>query len=79
MPKTKMIPEAALRVLEAGACDGVLRAIVSAGALQREQKAWVAFRELVRARGGSIEPLPDESFKISGTSVRTAVVRIGGL
>lgn len=53
---------------------GRLVAIMSAGVRYREDRATVAFRALVEQRGGEIEDLPEDSFKASGTSVRTVRV-----
>lgn len=64
----------ALELLSEG---GALRAIVSSGVVWREQRAQREFRELIESLGGTIEQLPDESFKASGTMVRTALVRVG--
>lgn len=58
--------------------DGRLVAIMSAGVTFRQDRKTTAFRELVEARGGTIEPLPEDSFKESGTSVRTVLVIIDG-
>lgn len=57
---------------------GRLVAIMSAGVSFRHDKATVALREVVRARGGSIDPLPADSFHCAGTSVNTVVVSIPG-
>lgn len=53
--------------------DGRLVSVMSAGVTFRREKKVVLFRELV-ARYGSIEPLPRDSFKFSGTGVNTVVV-----
>lgn len=50
---------------------GRLVAIVSAGALFRQDRLAVEFRELV---ANNITPLPEGSFKASGTGVNTAMV-----
>ena len=52
-----------------------LAAIVSAGAMFREDKETVEFRKFVEQHG-TIEALPDGSFAEEGTGVRTAIVRI---
>jgi hypothetical protein len=44
----------------------------------RTNAAATGFREFVAARGGRIEPLPDGSFRASGTDVRTCVAIIPG-
>lgn len=36
----------------------------------------VSFRDLVEEKGGSTEPLPEASFKSSGTMVNTVIVVI---
>jgi hypothetical protein len=53
---------------------GRLVAVMAGGAEFRQDRKWVAFRALVEARGGWITRLPDDSFKQSGTGVRTVVV-----
>lgn len=58
--------------------NGRLVSVMSAGVTFREDRLSVLFRELVRDSGGSFEPLPDGSFKASGTMVRTVIVRIDG-
>jgi 16S rRNA G1207 methylase RsmC len=55
---------------------GKLVAIMSAGVEFRSDKKTVAFRELVAANGGTIERLPEDSFRESGTSVRTVIAEI---
>ena len=55
---------------------GKLVAIMSAGAEFRSDRKTSGFRELVAAMDGTIERLPDDSFKESGTSVRTVVVEM---
>ena len=59
---------------------GLLVAIMGAGAEFRTDKATVAFRELVEARGGWIEKLPDGAFSVetSNTNVRTVMAVIPG-
>lgn len=53
---------------------GLLVAIMSAGVAFRTDARTTAFRELVERTGGVIEPLPEGSFKSSGTNVRTVLV-----
>jgi 16S rRNA G1207 methylase RsmC len=53
---------------------GVLVAVVAGGVLFRSTKVVVTFRETVAAAGGTIEPLPEGTFKASGTGVNTALV-----
>lgn len=64
--------EHALGFLKPG---GRLVAIMSSGVTFRRGRA-AAFRERVAAMGGTIEPLPADSFKASGTSVNTVLVTI---
>ena len=61
----------ALKFLKPG---GKLVAIMPASVSFRSDRLAVAFRELVAAHGGSIEPLPEGSFKSSGTGVSTVLV-----
>ena len=49
---------------------------MSAGVSFREDKLTAGLRELVTMRGGSIEPLPDDAFRQSGTLVRTVLVTL---
>ena len=49
-------------------------AIMSAGTIFRQNSKAVAFREWVEALGGTLEELPDGTFKASGTMVRTCIV-----
>jgi len=53
---------------------GTLTAIMSAGTKDRSNKKAVDFRALVKQAHGTIESLPDGSFKESGTNVRTVLV-----
>lgn len=55
---------------------GLLVAVMSAGVEFRQDKAAEGFRKLVAGCGGWIERLPDDSFAVSGTSVRTVMVTI---
>lgn len=55
---------------------GLLVSVMGAGVTFRDNKLTQDFRDLVRARGGDIEALPDGSFKQSGTSVNTVVATI---
>lgn len=52
---------------------GILAAVMSAGVVFREDKLTTSFRNFVANHGGSIEPLPDDSFRLSGTGVRTVI------
>lgn len=64
--------EHALRFLKPG---GRLVAIMSGGVTFRQGRA-AAFRARVAEMGGTIVPLPADSFKASGTSVNTCLVVI---
>ena len=55
---------------------GKLVAVMSAGVEFRSDKRTKAFRALVATNGGTIERLPEDSFKQSGTNVRTVVVEM---
>ena len=56
--------------------DGLLVSVMSASVTFRDNKLTQDFRDLVRARGGDIEALPDGAFKDSGTMVRTVIVTV---
>jgi predicted RNA methylase len=64
--------EHALGFLKPG---GRLVAVMAAGVTFREGKA-ARFRDLVESRGGRIEPLPQNSFRTSGTDINTVLVTI---
>lgn len=53
---------------------GRLVAIVSDSVTFRDTPLYRDVRDLVHCHGGTIEPLPDGSFKASGTSVNTVLV-----
>lgn len=55
---------------------GKLVAIMSAGVMFRPDALSGGFRLAVEKVGGSIERLPDDSFKESGTSVSTCIVQM---
>lgn len=55
---------------------GRLVAVMSAGVTFRENRLTVSFRNLVEEKGGWTEPLPEASFKSSGTMVNTVIVVI---
>jgi predicted RNA methylase len=55
---------------------GRLVAIMSAGVKFRSNKLTTEFREFVEQKGGSINDLPEGSFKESGTMVNTVIVTI---
>lgn len=63
----------ALKFLKPG---GRLVSVMSASVTFRDNKLTTDFRDLVRARGGSIEALPEGSFKESGTGVNAVIVVI---
>lgn len=62
----------AFSMLKAG---GRLVSVMSAGVLFREDRKSKTFRDLVAQRG-QMEELPEDSFKESGTSVRTIMVTL---
>ncbi len=55
---------------------GRLVAIMSAGVRFRQDKKARAFRELVDSMEGTVEPLPEKSFRASGTDVHTVLVTV---
>lgn len=55
---------------------GLLVSVMGAGVHFRENKLTTDFREFVARRGGTIQELPQGSFKVSGTMVNTVVVTI---
>ena len=63
----------ALRFLKPG---GRLVAIMSAGVRFRNDTLTSRFRDDIDRSGGSIEPLPEDSFKTAGTFVGTALVTV---
>lgn len=63
----------ALKFLKEG---GLLVSVMSAGVTFRQNKLTVDFRQMVESRGGFIKPLPDGSFKASGTMVGTVIAVI---
>ncbi|MEW2568357.1 methyltransferase [Streptomyces sp. NPDC047070] len=58
--------------------DGVLVSVMSQGLMWWSDRKSVEFREIVEEVGGEIEALPDDSFAVSGTNVRTCVVFLPG-
>lgn len=58
--------------------DGLLVSVMASGVTFRDNKLTQDFRDLIRARGGDIEALPEAAFKSSGTMVRTVIVTIPG-
>jgi len=63
----------ALKFLMSG---GILVAVMANSVIWRENKLTSDFREVVYSSGGTIEKLPDGSFKDSGTMVGTVIVTI---
>ncbi len=59
--------------------DGLLVSVMSSSVIFRDNKLARDFRDLVEARDGMFEELPDGSFKESGTMVRTVIVTIPGI
>jgi predicted RNA methylase len=55
---------------------GKLVAIMSAGVSFRTDRKAARFRATVEKMGGTIEALPPDSFKLSGTSVNTVLVQV---
>jgi len=55
---------------------GKLVAIMSAGVGFRTDRKATAFRTTIQKMGGTIEPLPADSFKASGTGVNTVLVQV---
>lgn len=56
--------------------DGLLVSVMSASVLFRDNKLTTEFRELIDSHEGEIIPLPENSFKPSGTNVNTVIVVI---
>lgn len=57
---------------------GLLVSVMASSVTFRDNKLTQDFRDLIRARGGDIEALPEGAFKQSGTMVRTVIVTIPG-
>lgn len=57
------------------AVDGILVSIMSAGIMIRQDRKAVAFREFIERHNGTIERLPENAFKTSGTLVQTCIVK----
>lgn len=53
---------------------GRLVAVMSSGVEFRQDQPTLRFKDFVYESGGEISPLPEESFKTSGTSVNTVLV-----
>ncbi|MFD4315023.1 class I SAM-dependent methyltransferase [Streptomyces sp. NPDC058548] len=58
--------------------DGILVSVMTAGLMWWSDRASVDFRKAVDEVGGEIEALPDDSFAVSGTNVRTCLVYVPG-
>ncbi|MER6977656.1 methyltransferase [Streptomyces carpinensis] len=58
--------------------DGILVAIMNQGLMWWSDQKSTDFREVVEEVGGDIERLPDDSFAVSGTGVRTCLVYLPG-
>lgn len=63
----------AYEFLKAG---GLLVSVMSAGVMFRQNKLTAQFREFVESVGGRFDPLPEGSFRESGTMVNTVIVSI---
>lgn len=53
--------------------------VMSASVMFRDNQKTVDFRNLIKELGGTIKSLPDDSFKESGTLVKTCVVKVNNL
>ncbi|MFI0827252.1 class I SAM-dependent methyltransferase [Streptomyces roseolus] len=58
--------------------SGHLVSVMSAGLMWWSDRKSTEFRELVEEVGGEIELLPEDSFAVSGTKVRTCLVFVPG-
>ncbi|WP_030236847.1 RsmD family RNA methyltransferase [Streptomyces sp. NRRL S-350] len=58
--------------------DGILVSVMSQGLMWWSDRASVEFRAMVEEVGGEIEALPEDSFAVCGTNVRTCLVFIPG-
>lgn len=56
--------------------SGLLVSVMASSVTFRDNALAQDFRDLIRARGGDIEALPEGAFKASGTMVRTVIVTI---
>lgn len=56
--------------------DGILVSVMSAGVAFRTNRLTVDFKNMVDAHDGEIIPLPEGSFKESGTLVNTVIVKM---
>lgn len=57
--------------------EGRLVSVMSAGIEFRQDGMYEALRQEIKARGGYIERLPAQAFRVSGTDVQTCLVSIG--
>lgn len=64
------------RALEMLKFGGRLVSVAPAGVLFREDTLHKTFREMIKQMGGTITPLPEGTFKESGTMVSTCVVKV---
>lgn len=64
-----------MRAWELLAPSGILVSVAGAGVTFRREAKAVQFREFVE-ENGSMEPLPENSFKFSGTGVNTVVIKL---
>lgn len=55
---------------------GLLVSVMSSGVMFRQNKLTAQFREFVESVGGRFDPLPEGSFRESGTMVNTVIVSI---
>ncbi|MEU7092996.1 class I SAM-dependent methyltransferase [Kitasatospora aureofaciens] len=58
--------------------DGILVSVMAQGLMWWSDRASVEFRAMVEEVGGEIEALPDDSFAVCGTNVRTCLVFLPG-
>jgi predicted RNA methylase len=58
---------------------GLLVAVMAGGVMFRDDRGTAGFRQMAEDAGGVFEPLPDCSFKESGTGVRTVLAVIPAL
>ncbi|QKW06957.1 class I SAM-dependent methyltransferase [Streptomyces sp. NA04227] len=58
--------------------NSILVSIMSQGLMWWSDKATVEFREMVDEVGGDIQKLPDDSFAVCGTSIRTCLLFLPG-
>jgi len=56
--------------------EGILVAIMANSVLWRDNKLTAEFRNFIYSKGGTIEKLPDASFKEAGTMVGTVIVKV---